>query len=80
MTNYIPHETNICDDRDAPWINKCIKELIHVKNDAYKYYRQNTFFHKFEFVRSKLNSQIVKVGKNYYVHLKIIEDYCLIIV
>ena len=34
MTNYIPHETNTCDGRDEPWINKHNKELIHVKNDA----------------------------------------------
>ena len=26
MSNYIPHETIICDDRDAPWINKDIKQ------------------------------------------------------
>ena len=25
MSNYIPHKTNICDDRDPPWINKDIK-------------------------------------------------------
>ena len=31
----------ICDDRDPPWINKDIKELIHEKNQAYKSYRQN---------------------------------------
>ena len=28
MSNYIPHETIICDDRDPPWINKDIKQLI----------------------------------------------------
>ena len=25
MSNYVPHETIICDDRDPPWINKNIK-------------------------------------------------------
>ena len=28
MSNYIPHETIICDDRDPPWIIKDIKQLI----------------------------------------------------
>ena len=38
MSNYIPHETIICDDRDPPWINKDIKQLILDKNHAYKSY------------------------------------------
>ena len=32
VQNYIPHETITCVDRDPPWINKDIKELIHEKN------------------------------------------------
>ena len=28
----IPHETVISNDRDPPWTNKDIKELIHNKN------------------------------------------------
>ena len=28
MSNYIPHETIICDDRDPPWISKDVKQLI----------------------------------------------------
>ena len=54
IQNYIPHETIICDDRDSPWINKDIKELIHEKNQAYKSNRQNknnTFFvHQFAII------------------------------
>ena len=38
MCNYIPHETIICDDRDPPWINKDIEQLISDKNHAYKSY------------------------------------------
>ena len=30
-----PHETVISNDRDPPWTNKDIKELIHNKNHAY---------------------------------------------
>ena len=28
MSNYIPHGRIICGDRDPPWINKDIKQLI----------------------------------------------------
>ena len=44
LPNYIPHETIMCDDRDPPWINKNIKQLILEKNQAYKsYLRSNKF-------------------------------------
>ena len=35
LNNYIPHETKICDDRDLPWMNTKIKELISQKNKLY---------------------------------------------
>ena len=41
IRNYIPYETIACDDKDPPWINEDIKELIYEKNQAYKLYRQN---------------------------------------
>ena len=57
LLNYISHETTTCDDKNPPWVNKDIKELIHDKNQAYKSYRQNknnTFsLHQFEFLQSK---------------------------
>ena len=28
LSNFIPHETITCDDRDPPWFNKKIKSLI----------------------------------------------------
>ena len=28
LSNYIPHERVTCDDRDPPWINNKIKQLI----------------------------------------------------
>ena len=36
MFNYIPHKTITCNDRNPPWINKDIKQLIWDKNHAYK--------------------------------------------
>ena len=32
LSNYISNETITCDDRDPPWINKNIKQLILEKN------------------------------------------------
>ena len=53
-SNYIPHETIICDDRDPPWINKDIKQLILDKNHVYKSYIGNdkslTFFNQCQFL------------------------------
>ena len=38
ISNFIPHETIICDDRDPPWINSKIKKIIHEKNKEHKKY------------------------------------------
>ena len=34
MSNYIPHKTTACNNRDPPWINKDIKQLILDKSHA----------------------------------------------
>ena len=39
LSNFIPHEAIVCDDKDHPWFNKAIKSLIqekkrHLKNTA----------------------------------------------
>ena len=36
VSNFIPHETVICDDRDPPWINNQIKSLIKDKKITLK--------------------------------------------
>ena len=38
LSNYIPHKTIICDDKDLPWFKKTIKPLIQEKNNTYKTY------------------------------------------
>ena len=79
--NYIPHETITCDDRDPPWINNDIKELIHEKNRAYKSYRRNKnnifSVHQFELLQSKLNFLIEKFKNlNFLIaYLKIIKSH-----
>ena len=39
VSNFIPHETIIFEDRDPPWINTRIKNLINEK----KYFIKNIF-------------------------------------
>ena len=38
LSNCIPHERITCDDKDPPWFNKNIKQLIQEKNNTYKSY------------------------------------------
>ena len=70
VSNYIPSETIVCNDRDPPWINNNIKKLINDKNCAYTSYRLNgnnscTFQH-FQFPQSRLNSLTEKFKLKYY--------------
>ena len=36
FSNYIPHEAVICDEKDPPWFNNNITQLIQEKNNTYK--------------------------------------------
>ena len=38
LSNDIPHDTIICDDKDPPWFNNNIKQLIQEKSNTYKSY------------------------------------------
>ena len=40
MSNFIPNETVLVDDRDPPWITSKLKRMIHEKNLFYKKYRK----------------------------------------
>ena len=33
LSNYIPSERTACDDKDPPWFNKNIEQLIQGKNN-----------------------------------------------
>ena len=35
------HEIFICDERDLPWINKKVKQLITTKQNDHKFHTQN---------------------------------------
>ena len=42
LSNFIPHETIVCDDKDPPWFNNKIKALIQAKNTAFNNFRNNS--------------------------------------
>ena len=73
MCNYIPHKIITCDDRDPPWINKNIKQLILDKNHAYQSCIRNDkslqFFNQFQFLQTKLSSSIKEFKSQYCTHL-----------
>ena len=41
LSNFIPHEVIVCDDKDPPWFNGKIKSLVNEKLRTYKAYRKN---------------------------------------
>ena len=70
LSNYIPHETITCDDKDPPWFNKNIKQLIHEKNNTYKSYilsdKNPQIFEKLKSLQNQLKCSIEGNKKNYY--------------
>ena len=42
LSNFIPHESVVCDDKDPPWFNKKIRALIQEKYVAFKNYCNNS--------------------------------------
>ena len=38
MTHFIPHETKIFNDREPPWINDKVKQIIQEKSKVYQLY------------------------------------------
>ena len=38
LSNYIPYETIICDDKDPPWTNNNMNQLVWEKNNTYRSY------------------------------------------
>ena len=70
LSNYIPHEIIICDDRDPPWINNRVKEIIYEKNDTFQCYlhgnKDPKLFNKVEYLQNELKSLIEANKEKYY--------------
>ena len=58
VSNFIPHETVICDVRSPPWINTWIKNLINDKKILYKKYlcsgKNTKKFEEFKLLQNKI--------------------------
>ena len=71
LSNYIPHEIIICDDRDPPWINNRVKELINEKNNTFQCYLHSTkepkLFSKVEYLQNELKS-LIEANKKSIIH------------
>ena len=69
MANFTPHKTIICDDRDPPWIDNRIKQLIYERNSLYKVYRISNdpqIFEKLTFLQEKMYLTIEESKDTYY--------------
>ena len=73
LSNYIPHETIICDDNDPPWFNKNIKQLIQGKNNAYKSYilsdKNPQIFHRVKRLQNQLKCSIEGNKEKHYLRI-----------
>ena len=51
MSNFIPNETMLVNDRDPPWITSKLKNIIQEKNLLYKNYIKPNDHTNFQMIR-----------------------------
>ena len=69
MTNFIPHETKIFNDREPPWINNKVKTMIQEKNKIYQFYlknKNNMLATKLETLQSLIYETLGSCKSKYY--------------
>ena len=76
LSNFIPHETILCNDKDPPppsWFKSRIKSLLQAENKVFKNYRKKKniikLLHKLNCLQDRLNWLITKSKSNYYEHM-----------
>ena len=73
LSNYIPHETIFCDDRDPPWINSKIKQLIQEINNTYRIYilsnKNLQIFEKVNYLQNQLKLLTESNKERYYLRI-----------
>ena len=71
ISNFIPNETITYDDRDAPWMNSFIKNVIRATDSFYKKFvrKSNNMYHHDDFknLQNHLN-QSIQIAKQNYVN------------
>ena len=70
LSNFIPHETILCADKDPPWFNSQIKSILQAKNKVSKNYKKTKtnmeLLNKLNFPQEGLNGLINKSKSNNY--------------
>ena len=69
MTNFIPHETKIFNDREPPWINNKVKTMIQEKNKIYQLYlknKSNMLATKLETLQNLIYETLISCKSKYY--------------
>ena len=73
LSNFIPHETIVCNDKDPPWFNNRIKTLIKEKNATYKIFRHNKdnpdLIYRLKFLQERLSTTIESSKERYYARI-----------
>ena len=79
ISNFIPHKTVTCDDRDPPWVNNNIKQLIQEENNAYRSYILNDknlqIFHRVKYLHKMLKKLTEHSQEKYHSHTYIKKNY-----
>ena len=70
LSNFIPNESVVCDDKDSAWFNNKIRGLIQEKNIAFKSYRNNSSDIaskcRFKYLQTCLNASIDVTKEKHY--------------
>ena len=70
LSNFIPHETILCDDKDPPWFNSRVKSFLQVKRKVLKNYRMSKtniqLLNKLNFLQERLNGFVTKSKNIFY--------------
>ena len=69
MTNFIPHETKIFNDREPPWRNNKVKKMIQEKNKIYWLYlkgKSNMLATKLEKLQNLIYETLESCKSKYY--------------
>ena len=65
LSNYIPHKYITIDDRNPPWMTKCIKDKINLKNTLY----ESKKFMESQHLSTEISDMTTIRKEEYYVHL-----------
>ena len=73
LSNFIPHETIVCNDKDPPWFNSRIKTLIKEKNATFKVFRHKKdnpdVIYYLKFLQEHLSTTIESSKERYYARI-----------